>query len=298
MKSAQNRYRPQRTRLSFESCFESGDTSVVFIDIETEGLDPTKDGIIQFSGRRYDYIDYAFANCDEFTVYINQHRPLDKEVIKISHITNELLDEKGVDEDEAFIDIKEFMCGVNVFVAYNAKFDYAFMRSLFAKYGETFKVKCFDVMAMCIDMFSIFDIPGDRSLKTFAKKFDFIEDTKNLHNATEDVRLTFNLFNRLFLDYMAYPVPQPSAGKPVPTIKYHWFWQNKKRPLMRRIYFQTNCGKLFYETIDRSFGVDTKEKAYKIDELDMEGFIKNVLQYFNVRSLEDVSHVKFESNDP
>ena len=62
---------------------------------------------------------------------------------------------------------------------------------------------------------------------------------------------------------------------------------------MKRIYFSTTYGKIFYEVFDRSFGCDQKESAYTVDELNMEAFIKQVLKWMKVNRVEDLSHIPF-----
>ncbi len=62
---------------------------------------------------------------------------------------------------------------------------------------------------------------------------------------------------------------------------------------MVRIYFYTNMGMFFFEILDRSFGVNNKDKkGYELNEVNMEGFLKNVLSYFKVERLEDLVHIK------
>lgn len=291
-----NRYRPIQTKVDFGNIFENYDTEpkVVFVDIETEGLDPDKHGIIMFAAEKYDYKDFKFQNKDVFSIYINPHRPLDPEIVKKTKLTDELLEAEGIDEDEAFFSILEFLEDVDVFVAYNDSFDWSFVKKLYERYGETLSIpKRFDVMKMACDLYSIYDVPGSRTLGTFAKKLGIIESSEGLHDAEYDAHVTFNLFNRMFWDYSKLPIIKQTEEKPIPEIKGYWYWENPKKPLMKRIYFATSCGKMFYEMIDRSFGCDQKEKAYTIDELNMEAFIDNVLKTLRVGSVEALSHLSF-----
>ena len=61
---------------------------------------------------------------------------------------------------------------------------------------------------------------------------------------------------------------------------------------MKRIYFATDCGQLFYEMNDRSFGLGKPEKVFlRRNEIDMNGFLENVLEYFHAYTIEDITHL-------
>jgi hypothetical protein len=92
-------------------------------------------------------------------------------------------------------------------------------------------------------------------------------------------------------DYEKLPEPVDTSKFRTHRIRRHWVWQNPSTYKMVRIYFQTDCGKIFMEKLDRSFGTDG---TYSIDELNMEGFQKAVLDYFKVDKLEDVVHLKLQ----
>lgn len=99
---------------------------LVFIDVETTGLDPRK-------GHRIIEIG-AIAmenNCviNEFQSLVRVNRSIPLHVSKIHGITNEMLNDQPGPED-VFPNVKNFIAE-SVLIAHNAKFDIGFLRSEF-----------------------------------------------------------------------------------------------------------------------------------------------------------------------
>lgn len=99
---------------------------LVFIDVETTGLDPQR-------GHRIIEIGAIVMadNClvDEFQSLIRVNRSIPRHVSKIHGITNEMLHDQPSPED-VFPNVKNFISD-SVLIAHNAKFDVGFLRSEF-----------------------------------------------------------------------------------------------------------------------------------------------------------------------
>ena len=104
------------------------DTYVVF-DLETTGLKANEgDSIIEIGAVKMN--DGKII--DTFYLFVNPKRKLDAEIINITGITNEML-EDAIDEESAVKKFIEFIGDLPV-VAHNAKFDMSFINMAYLKY--------------------------------------------------------------------------------------------------------------------------------------------------------------------
>lgn len=250
------------------------------------------DDLLQFSAIKYRVDNGVRTELEVLDLYIMNRQPIDPGASKVNHITEESLKEMNApDEDAAFEIIKNFFADSNVFIAYNEPFDFSMLEALYVRHGEEFNpLRRFDVMAMGIDLYSMYKMTS-RKLKDVAKKLGVATGEEEFHNALDDIRVTVKVFEAMAPDYEKLPEPVDTSKFRTPRIRRHWVWQNPSTYKMVRIYFQTDCGKIFMEKLDRSFGTDG---TYSIDELNMEGFQKAVLDYFKVDKLEDVVHLKLQ----
>ena len=93
----------------------------IVLDVETTGLDYTKEKIIEFAGVRLENGKIV----DSFETLVNPHQKIRKSSMAIHGITDEML-ESAPDEEEVFPKILKFI-GDNPIVAHNAIFDYSFI---------------------------------------------------------------------------------------------------------------------------------------------------------------------------
>jgi len=93
----------------------------IVLDVETTGLDYTKEKIIEFAGVRLENGKIT----DYFETLVNPHQKIRKSSMAIHGITDEML-ESAPAEEEIFPKIFEFI-GDNPIVAHNAIFDYSFL---------------------------------------------------------------------------------------------------------------------------------------------------------------------------
>ena len=248
------------------------------------------DDLLQLSAIKYLVQDGERTELEVMDLYIRNRQPIDPGASKVNHITEESLIEMGAPtEEEAFPRIKAFFADCDVLYAYNTPFDLGIMEALYLRNGETFKPELwFDVMVMNIDLFTMYK-QQSRKLGEVAKTLGVVDGTEEFHNALDDIRVTVKCCDAMAPMYDALPALADTSKFRTPRIYRHWVWQNPNTYKMIRVYFLTDCGKIYFEKLDRSFGTDGK---YSIDELNMEGFIKNVLQYFKIERLEDLVHWK------
>lgn len=159
----------------------------VVIDVETTGLDPVKDAIVQVSALRF----FGKKMIDGLNSYINPHRPIPAKAAAIHGITDETV--KGA---PAVSEIREpflnFIRGAIV-VGYNVTFDLNFLNCAF--HGALAGVQYIDVMEIARTLLAL---PNYR-LETVAEYAEFCPEG-GYHDALNDCTATAAVFFRLGFD--------------------------------------------------------------------------------------------------
>lgn len=103
----------------------------IVLDLETTGLDPLRDEIIEFGAMR---ISLDSIKYDTFQTLVKPERRVPKKITEITAITQEMVDMQGIELREALIQFIEFI-GELPIVTFNAEFDMGFVYSAARKYG-------------------------------------------------------------------------------------------------------------------------------------------------------------------
>ena len=178
-----------------------------FIDVETTGLDPVKNGIVQISGmidvegkpqKYFDYsckpmagdeIEEAALKVHGIRDFSNLEHPLDVYTslkVLLSNYVNQY------DKQDKF-----------TFIAYNAKFDYDFMRAWFNKCGDKYFGSFFWFPPVCVMIMAMWYLEDKRSmlnnfkLMTVAKFMGITVDESKLHDSLYDIKITREVYDRL-----------------------------------------------------------------------------------------------------
>lgn len=160
----------------------------IVIDIETTGFNNNKDEIIEFGAVKV----CSGKITTQFEVLVKPSKPLMQGIIELTGITQEMLDEKGVEVDTALQSFLDFI-GLSPCVAHNAPFDYGFIRAACSKCKiKIFANKQFDTLTMAKKL--IPDIT-DRKLKTIADYFGINDN--NFHRGIGDCIVTMQVFEKL-----------------------------------------------------------------------------------------------------
>ncbi|MBE5767794.1 MAG: PolC-type DNA polymerase III [Clostridiales bacterium] len=155
------------------------DTVFVVVDVETTGLSPAKDAIIEIGAVKVVNGEIVA----EYSQLINPNRPLPERITEITGISSAMLADKP-----ALTDIMEEFCQFiegSVLVAHNASFDGAFFQNAFIREGRMFDYPLLDTLAM---MRSIYPGWKNHKLETVCKMLGIIN--KNAHRAVDDARAT------------------------------------------------------------------------------------------------------------
>lgn len=161
-------------------------TQFAIVDIETTGTihdgKITEIAIIIHDGEK---------EIERFTTLLNPQRKIDRYVVKLTGITDQMVADAPLFEE--FADKIFEMTKDCVFVAHNVSFDYGFLKKEFAAIGKEYKREILDTIDICRRI-----IPGlpSYSLGKLCASLGIEMDSH--HRALDDTAATAILFERLF----------------------------------------------------------------------------------------------------
>lgn len=160
----------------------------VVLDIETTGLDYNKDRIIEVGLLRVSGEEIK----DQFQCLIYSKEKIPNDIIRLTGITNEMLEKEGIAEEEALKIIQDFI-GTDLVVGYNVQFDIQFVQKLGKQVGKDIIIKkTKDVLHMV--RLKLDDLDNYK-LETVALYLSL--DIKNIHRALTDCILTYKIYSEL-----------------------------------------------------------------------------------------------------
>jgi len=159
----------------------------VAIDLETTGINPKKDEIIEVGAYKFN----IRGKKEEYSKLVNPQRILPKEIIKLTKITQEMVENKP-----SFSEIKEEFCsfiGDSIILGWNLAFDLAFLK----RKGIKFKNPAYDVLKISKIILpkKINKKKRSFSLSAIAKDFNIL--VKERHRALADAKTLQEVFLKL-----------------------------------------------------------------------------------------------------
>jgi DNA polymerase-3 subunit epsilon len=154
-----------------------------FLDIETTGLDPTKNFITEIAVLKVDEDGNELGFYDTL-VKLPEGEIVPPFIERLTGITDDMLEEKGVHIDEAIGGMAEFI-GDSTVVAQFAPFDFSFVE----KYGAFDSFYCTRTMSYQIDP------TQSAKLDDIAARYGIKRDIK--HRALSDVKTTKAVFFKM-----------------------------------------------------------------------------------------------------
>ena len=162
----------------------------VCLDLETTGLSVRYDKIIEFGAVKVknNFIDNVF---DKIDILINPKTKLTENIQNLTHITNEMLNDKPT-FSEVWPKIKEFI-GDSIVVAHNAIFDISFLNSELERIGlEPIKNPIIDTLPLSRYFFKDVKL---HNLNILSRRFGLdIYDTDKAHRADFDANVLANVW--------------------------------------------------------------------------------------------------------
>ncbi len=180
------------------SLFQKYD-NLVFFDLETSGIDPKENNIIEFAALNVTHIDgiaFVFKETDVLVQLPNGKR-LDAEVENLTNITNEMLLKEGVTSGDLISIVENCIWGFGktLMIAHNAQFDMNYLKKLFkgtAKQNSFEGLDVLDSLTVCKDRF-----PYPHKLSYAIERYNLSEYVQNTHRGIDDVYALFEVTKAL-----------------------------------------------------------------------------------------------------
>ena len=158
------------------------------VDIETTGLDCTRDVIIEVAAVRVE--DGRVTG--EYQCLVRQQAAVPELVVKLTGITDDMLQAQGVEEREALAGLLAFM-GKTRIVGYNIKFDMGFIAAACARQGlERSVMKTSDVLWMARRKIGGLD---NYRMESVARHL--FGEVSIRHRALDDCRMISRIYGKL-----------------------------------------------------------------------------------------------------
>ena len=182
------------------SLFQKFD-NILVIDIETTGLNPKLDEIIEIGILRIVSDNGHIRISDTFGTLIKLSSPdreLPDKITELTGITNQQLNSEGVLKDEACLKLVDFLCNPNsLLAAYNAQFDLNFLfyfLNSFKKADLLKKIKMLDVLTVYRDRKQY-----PHRLRDAVSAYSI--NSGDAHRALYDAQMTFEVLCEMAKEY-------------------------------------------------------------------------------------------------
>ena len=163
------------------------DQEFVAFDLETTGLSSQTDTIIEIGA----VIMKDGKEVDRFQTFVDPHRTLDKKIVELTGITDEML-QGAPSIEEVLPKFLEF-CGERVLVAHNADFDTGFVRAACNKLGLPYTITSADTLILAQNLMPQL---GKHKLDIVANALSLPEF--NHHRAADDAVICGMIMARFF----------------------------------------------------------------------------------------------------
>lgn len=168
---------------------------ILVFDFETSGLSHIDNKIIEIGALLLERTEEGkYKVADELEVLIKQDEPLPAKIVEITNITDEMLENEGISEEEAFLKFKNLHRKDALLVAYNLSFDYAFLTQLYRRQLNDPTIiitnDILDVMALYKDRH-----PFPHRLESAVAKYNV--EIKSTHRALDDVKATLGVLVKM-----------------------------------------------------------------------------------------------------
>lgn len=178
-------------------------TSYVCFDLETTGLSPEKNEIIEIGAVKVDQGKVT----DRFIAFVKPNEPISEMVTSITGITNEMVAEAAPTQGIIF-DFLQFV-GDYPIMGHNLMFDYKFTHRYAQKYYMTFEKEGIDTLAIAKKVLP--ELPS-RSLENLCLHYGIVNPAA--HRAYHDALATARLYETL-KHYYAEAYPNLFEPKPL-----------------------------------------------------------------------------------
>ena len=167
----------------FRNLFDLYDLVIVF-DLETSGLEPKKDEIIDFG-----LVALTRRGLKDYSYLVKPSKRITSDISDLTHITNRMLEQNGISPMTLASKLYEILSSKSVLISgYNVNFDLGFLFELAKKYDFKKKISNCDFL----DIMTVFKddkIQYPHKLND-ALNYYKITDEANSHRAIDDTKAT------------------------------------------------------------------------------------------------------------
>lgn len=199
---------------------------LVFFDLETTGLSATDDRVLEFGSTTVtrDADGHIAAENTEFL--IRHADPIPSFIAEITGLTDDILNEKGMEREEGERRIVEHvLSSPALVVAYNAHFDMSFVYAILRRFGEESRLSA----AHYLDVLTIYRdrVRDHHSLISAAQHFGI--EMKVTHHAASDAATVVSVLCAMieenddvenYIDLFGIPAKYATKTDELPGITY------------------------------------------------------------------------------
>lgn len=251
---------------------------VLVYDLETTGLSPTKDRILQVAVRACQVSELGVCEIDFKNWYINPEMPIPSGATACNGITDEFIADKPT-ENEVFDEIYEYFGKYAVIGYNNHYFDDKLMQAMYKRHGVDFTPKAtYDLYPACVALIPAGETKNCK-LPTVTEYFGYAEEINRFHDAGGDTLAT-ELVMASVIKGLETTNPESAEGKikvEITSVNYWESFNGKTRP---RIYANAKQGdKKVSFFIDPASGrYDVKNPEIPIDAYDIDDIERQVME--------------------
>lgn len=181
-------------------------TDYLALDIETTGLSPQKDRMIEIGAVKYKNGEAA----GEFSCLVRTYQPLAPRITELTGITEEML-AGGREEKDAVTAFLAFAEDMPVLLGHNIIFDYSFIKTAALRWGMEFERQGLDTLSFAKKLHPELE---SRALTALCAHYGIVQE--HAHRAVEDAVSAHRLYLALtaaFPDYDGFAA-QPLFYRP------------------------------------------------------------------------------------
>ena len=199
---------------------------ILLFDFETTGLSAESSQIIEIGAILLEKTESGkYQLINELSTLVLADGPLPSKIVKITHITDEMLLRDGITQEEAFHQFFKMYSEDALLVAYNIQFDLSFLHQMFKRHwNPQYQIKndILDVMAVYKDRHR-FPHRLDQAVETY------MVDVPNTHRALDDIKATLAALYKMgqekdnldkYVNVIGYNSKYGVSGLRLPHVKY------------------------------------------------------------------------------
>lgn len=206
---------------------------LIVFDTETTGLGKSAESknarIIQFSAQKLIVNpDYTFQSIETVDTYIDPEIKIRDAITKITNISQAIIQNYGLKEDQIAPHILSFMDSADVIAGYNVNFDIMMLKFMGqrVRWLWNFCLPSIDVAEMARDMICSSEIDSYKLCDVY--DYLFHEDDIEFHRSCQDVEATIRIMQYLLQKYRNSDIQESKTQFRNFTVKSAKAWVNPR----------------------------------------------------------------------